>query len=400
MTQWRFALKYLTSRKSHSVINVIAMVSMLAVVVPVAAMVILLSVFNGFESLIRNFYKVIDADIEITAEGGMVTSDAEFRQQVEGVKGVEAISYIVERQAMLSYRDSRKVVTLRGVDENYDKVVPIESYVSLGNACVQLGELDRLLLGEGVAYELGLYSMAAGDVEVLSLSGGSVGSVLPMVSMSRETIDVCGTFVLEQQHSSSLALTSLRAASRIFNRERADRLLVKVANGFSHRAIATELRNKIGAEYDVVLREEKNKGFYAIMRYEKWAIFFVSLLVLVVASLSIVGTVIILIIEKREEQKTLFSIGADSNFIRGVFVREGLLISGIGGFIGLVIGVSVTLAQQYFGFVKMPNGNFLIENYPVELQATDLVAIFMVFMAVAFGVSIMATSTIIKWRNR
>ena len=109
---------------------------------------------------------------------------------------------------------------------------------------------------------------------------------------------------------------------------------------------------------------------------------------------------IILIIEKRDEQTTLFSMGAESGFIRGVFIREGLLISGIGGVIGLVIGVVVTLLQQYFGFIKMPNGSFLVENYPVELQFVDLLMIFVVFMMVAFGVSMVATSTMIKVQKR
>ena len=110
------------------------MVSMLAVVIPVAAMVILLSVFNGFESLIRDFYKVVDADIEITTEGGLATSDTQFRDVVQSIKGVKAISFIIERQAMLSYRDNRVAVVLRGVDEGYKRVVPIESYTAVGNA--------------------------------------------------------------------------------------------------------------------------------------------------------------------------------------------------------------------------------------------------------------------------
>lgn len=394
--QWRFALKYLVSRKSHSVINIIATVSLLAVVVPVAAMVILLSVFNGFESLVRDLYKVVDADVEIVAEGGFDLSDAEFRQSVEGVEGVEAISFIVERQAMLSYRDNRTTVLLRGVDENYKRVVPIEAYTSLGNCEVQLGELDRLMVGEGVAYELGVYSIAMGDIEVFSLGGGSIGSIMPMVSMSSETLNLCGTFLIDQQHAASFALTSLRAASRIFNRERADKVLLKVADGYSHRKVAEALSRRVGNGCTVTLREDKNESFYAIMRYEKWAIFFVSLLVLIIASLSIIGTVVILIIEKREEQKTLLSIGADNAFIRGIFVREGLLISGIGGAVGLVIGVAVTLLQQRYGFVKMPNSSFLVENYPVELQVVDLVMIFVAFVAVALTVSMVATSTMIK----
>ncbi len=397
--QWQFALKYLTSRKSHSVINIIATVSLLAVVVPVAAMVILLSVFNGFESLICDLYKVIDADIEITAEHNFDTSDSDLRQRVEAVKGVEAFSFVMERQALLSYRDNRVAVQLRGVDEHYKRVVPIEAYTSLGNSEVQLGELDRLMLGDGVAYELGMYSMAAGDVEVYSLGGGDIGSLLPTFAIHSERLDVCGTFVIDQQHATSFALTSLRAANRIFGQEsRADKLFVKVADGVSHRKVADELQKSLGEESRVVLREEKNESFYAIMRYEKWAIFFVSMLVLVVASLSIIGTVIMLVIEKQGERSTLLSMGADNAFIRGIFVREGLLISGVGGAIGLVLGVAITLAQQHFGFVKMPNGNFLVENYPVELQTMDLIVIFVVFVAVAFAVSLVATSTMIKRR--
>ena len=399
--QWRFALKYLTSRKSHSVINIIATVSMLAVVVPVAAMVILLSVFNGFESLVRDLYKVVDADIEITAEGRFDTSDRLLREKVERIEGVEAISYISEREALLSYRDNRVAVRLRGVDENYKKVVPLEAYTSLGNAEVQLGDLDRLMLGESIAYKLGMYAIAAGDVEIYSLGGGQIGSIMPTFAMHNEKLNVCGTFVIDQQHATSLALTSLRATNRIFGGENsADKMLVKVANGESHRGVAERLGKTLGEDYSVVLREDKNEGFYAIMRYEKWAIFFVSLLVLVIASLSIIGTVIMLIIEKQDEQKTLFSIGADNTFIRGIFVREGLLISGIGGAIGLVIGVVVTLAQQHFGFVKMPNGNFLIENYPVELQSSDLIVIFTTFVAVATVVSLIAASTMIKREKR
>lgn len=398
--EWRFALRYLTSRKSHSVINIIASVSLVAVVVPVAAMVILLSVFNGFEALVRDLYKVVDADIEITAERGIPLEDAKLQSDIAAVEGVEALSFVIERQAMLSYRDNRVAVTLRGVDANYRKVVPIDEHIAIGNADVEWGDFDRLLVGEGVTYELGLYSMVAGDVEVFSLGGGSIGSLLPVVAMNRERMDVCGSFVIDQQHASSFALTSLRAAQRIFNRERADKVLVKVTEGASHRNVASSLSNCLGEGYEVTLREDKNEGFYAIMRYEKWAIFFVSLLVLIIASLSIIGTVIMLILEKRDEERTLLAIGADKGFIRGIFVREGLLLSGVGGTIGLLLGVAVTLAQQHFGFVKMPNGNFLVENYPVELQTGDLVVIFVVFVAVALAVSTLATSTMIKREKR
>ena len=397
--KWRFALRYLISPKSHSVINIIASVSLLSMAVPVAAMVILLSVFNGFEGLVRDLYKAVDADIEIRSTHLLRSDDDALRSRIAECEGVEALSFVVERQAMLCYRDNRTTVQLRGVDADYDKVVPIEEFVSLGDARVEVGDFDRLLVGEGVAYDLGIYSTAAGDVRVMSLGGGAIGSLLPTMAMRSEVLEVCGTFIIDQQHASSFALTSLRAADRLFGCEgTADAVLVRVEEGNSSRRVVEALQQRLGEGYSVISREEKNSAFYTIMRYEKWGVFLVSLLVLLVASLSIIGTVVMLIIEKRDEQTTLRSMGADNALLRGVFVREGLLLSGIGGAIGLVVGIAITLAQQHFGFVKMPNGNFLIDNYPVELQALDLVVIFVTFIAVAAAISTVATSIMIKRR--
>lgn len=395
--KWRFAIRYLTARKSHSVINVIASVSLLAVVVPVAAMVILLSVFNGFESLVRDLYKVVDADIEIRATEGRLLIEEQLCREVGSVEGVEAYSFMVERQALLRYRDRYTTVLLRGVDENYNNVFNMRDYTSVGSADVWLGDIDRVMVGEGVAYDLGIYAIGVNDVEVISLGGASVGSLIPTSGMRGERMPLCGTFLIDSEHDSSMALTSLRAMSRLFDCEgRADVLLVKVGEGRSPQRVREALAESISQPTTITLREEKNESFYAIMRYEKWGVFFISLLVLVVASLSIIGTVIMLIVEKRDERLTLYSLGADHNFIRGVFIREGLLISGVGGIIGVVIGVAVVLVQQYYGIVKMPNGNFLIENYPVELQGGDLVVIVAAFMAVAAVVSMAATYTMIK----
>jgi lipoprotein-releasing system permease protein len=354
--KWRIALRYLTARKSHSVINTIASVSLLAVAVPVAAMVILLSVFNGFEGLVRDLYKAVDADIEIHHKGGIDTSSSALKESIEGVEGVEKTTFILEREAVLSYRDRFTMVTLRGVDDHYNEVLPIADHISLGAFTPRLGEIDMLLLGEAITHELGMYAMAAGDVDVISLGGASIGALLPMSGVHREKLPVAGTFVIDQQHASSLAITSLHAATRIFGCEgRADAILVKVAKGAHDKRVRELLATTLGEEYNVVLREEKNKSFYAIMRYEKWGIFFISLLVLLVASLSIIGSVIMLILEKQNERPTLLALGADEGFVRGIFVREGLLISGVGDLIGIVIGVAVVMLQEQFGFVKLPN---------------------------------------------
>ena len=153
--KWRFAIRYLTSPKSHSVINIIASVSLISVAVPVAAMVILLSVFNGFEGLVRDLYKAVDADIEVRSTRALRSDDEVLRECISECEGVEAYSFVVERQALLRYRDNRTTVTLRGVDDGYGEVVPISHYMSVGTAKVRMGDFDYLLLGEGGCLRVG-----------------------------------------------------------------------------------------------------------------------------------------------------------------------------------------------------------------------------------------------------
>ena len=380
-------------------INIIAAVSIVAVAVPVAAMVILLSVFNGFESLVKQTYAAVDADIEIVPVGSLrLRPDALTQKQIESVEGVAAVSFAVERQALLEYRDHRTTSRIRGVDDRYTDVVPIDKHITLGDGQVRLGEIDRILLGEGVAYALGIFSVAGGDdVTLYALGGGAVGSLLPTGGMRSESLHTCGMFAIDRQSDCDLAIVPLRTAQRLFGMQgKADKALVRVADGYSAVRAAEKISSALDGQVKATTREQKNSAFYRIMRYEKWGIFIVALLVLVIASFSIIGTIIMLIVEKRDEQPTLLAMGADRGFLRRIFMREGLLISGIGGVGGLVFGVATVLAQQVWHIVKMPAGAFLTDSYPVQLQGTDLVMIFGAFMVVAWVVAQSATHIIIK----
>jgi hypothetical protein len=403
--EWLFAGRYLISRKSHSVINIIAGVSLLAVAVPVAAMIVLLSVFNGFETLVRQMYAAVDADIEITAADSRKTdillATEDSRRKIESCEGVEAVSFVVERQALLEYRDRQTTARVRGADDRYADVVPIGRHVSLGNAETRTGEIDRILLGEGVAYALGIFSTFGDDVSVYSLGGGAIGSMLPLSGMHRIGLPVCGMFAIDSRNDAELAITSLNAVQRLFpTGGYADAALVRVAAGHSPSKVRAALAETLGDGLKITTREEKNSAFYRIMRYEKWGVFLVSLLVLVIASFSIIGTVIMLIVEKRHERPTLRAIGADSGFIRRIFVREGLLISGIGGAAGVVLGTALAAAQQYLHVIPMPEGAFLIDSYPVELHFADIITVITTFAAVAWLISYSTARAMINNEKR
>ena len=401
--KWIFALRYLVSRSSHSIINIIAAISVVSVAVPIAAMIILLSVFNGFERLVLDMYADVDADIEIRATVSndicplLTVSDAN-RATIIGTEGVSEASFAIEHLALAEYGSRQCVVRVRGVDEHYFDVLAMDDYAVQGEVSVRLGELERAIVSHDAAQALGLYTAFGAQLKLYSLGGGEVGSMLPLRGLRSDHITV-GGIVRSTNVFTQTILVPLSTAQRLFGRERANVIFIK-GDGEGRASATTESLRAIAGEGATVLtRDEKNTIFYTVMRYEKWGVFFVSLLVLIIASLSIIGTVIMLIVEKRDERPALYAMGADDGFIRGIFIREGLLTSGIGALIGMVLGIGITLAQQHFGLVRLPYG-FMVEQYPVELQAGDVAIVFVTMILVAWAVSLIATSTMIKSKRQ
>lgn len=389
--KWLFALRYLVSRSSHSVINIIATVSLVSVAIPVAAMVILLSVFNGFEGVVKGLYADSDADIEITCTGAVPQS---LKESVLSTKGISAASIVAEGEVIARTKNRQTTLSIRGVEDSYFDVIPLENSIIKGKSMLNLGEIDYALITNDVSQILGIYTTALTDITLYSLKGAdNIGSLLPVHGISSCKVAV-GCIVSSSQQLKGTAIVPLRTAKTLFGDGCATKVAVKCSDDIE--TVKSRLQELDFEGCTIKTRAEKNAVFYQIMSYEKWAVFFVALLVLIIASLSIIGTVIMLIVEKRGEQQTLLSLGADSSFIRGIFIREGLLISGIGGGAGLVTGIVIVLLQEWFGIIKMPNAAFVVSCYPVELQAVDLIMIFITFVAIAWSVSHIAARTMIK----
>lgn len=387
--QWLFALRYLISRSSHSVINIIAGVSLVSVAIPVAAMVILLSVFNGFEVLVKQMYADTDADIEV-----VTTSDkAEtLYSQINDTKGVAAASIVIEGQALARSNNKETAVAVRGVDNNYFNTLPIDPLTLKGDSVLTLGEIDKSIITRDVAQMLGIYTIATTKITLFSINGGAIGSLMPVRGINEKSIWL-GGIVPSSQQMSNTVIIPLRVAQQLF-KGKDTKIYVRCSE--NSESVKSRLQESLSDTTSIRTREEKNSIYYQIMRYEKWAVFFVALLVLIIASLSIIGTVIMLIVEKRDQRLTLLAIGADSSFIRGIFVRQGLLISGIGGAIGLVLGIVIVLIQQYFGVITLPSETFVIESYPVRLQLIDIIMVFTTFVVIAWGASQIAANSMIK----
>lgn len=380
-----FARRYLFSRNSRSVINIISGVSIVAIAVPVGAMIILLSVFNGFETIIRQMRSAYDADLTITPVRGTSFATAELpKERIAAVGGVEALSYVIEQGALLSYGENRMTAMLRGVDEEYADAMPVEETVFAGRFEVQLGEdIDKIVLGQGLAYTLGVRSFITDDVRLYALRRKSFSTLLPTDGYATTTMPVTAVFRTDARTDGQNALISLRAAQKLFDYpDRATALLIRIENGRSPNAVKRAVEQAAGSGFAVTTRDEKNATMYRIMRYEKWGIFLIAAMVLVIASLSVVGLLVMIIMEKRRDITVLRAMGADNRLLRSIFTAEGLLVCGIGGAAGLAAGIAISLAQQIFGIITIPAETLLIDVYPVEVHFTDIL-----ITAAAFGVT-------------
>lgn len=395
------ARRYLFSPKSHSVINRIAALSVVAVAMPVAAMIILLSVFNGFEGLIRTMTTAFDPDLTVTARQGTTFPVTELdTAALRRVEGVRALSFVLEQGALLEHGGRQATVTVRGVDDAYDAVLPIAETITSGAYGVRLGDLEQLVLGQTMAYQLGIRSLADADVAVYALRRGSFSSLLPAANFTRRTVPVEGAFTLDLETEQQYALISLRLARELFSYPgRASALLVAVAPGTDAAAVKRAVADVAGERFRVRTRYELKASFYDIMTYEKWGIFFISLLVLAIASFSVVGALTMLILDKRRDTATLRALGADTGFLRAVFRSEGGLICALGAGIGVILGVGASLVQQHFGLIEIPAETFLMKSYPVEFRLTDLAAVLIAFAAVAALVSDLTVRSMIKKRQ-
>lgn len=393
-----FARRYLFSRNSRSVINIIAGVSIAAVAVPVAAMIILLSVFNGFEGIIRQLRSSFDADLTVSPVRGAAFRIEELpKSMILDVEGVEAASFVVEQSALAGYRSERTVATVRGVDEDYAKVLPVEDTITTGDFEVSRGETERIVLGRGLAYELGIRAFVIDEVTLYAVRRNSFSTLLPVDGFSTLQLPVSALFAIDAETDGNNALVSLRAAQQLFDYpQSATGLLVKVADEGSTDAVKARIERVAGEDFKVTTRDEANASLYRIMRYEKWGIFIIALLVLVIASLSIVGVLVMLIIEKRRDIETLGALGADRTLRRAIFRTEGVLICSLGGVAGVLTGVVLCLIQQHFGIITIPSASLVINVYPVELHLADVVATAAVFALVARTISSITVNSMIK----
>lgn len=395
--QYFFARRYLFSKKSHSIINIISVVSALAVAIPVMAMVILLSVFNGLEDLVKSMYRNFDPDLLITPARGKVFDISDIPEgRLLSVEGIEAVSYSLEEDVMFEYRETQAFGTLRGVDAMYGTALPIDTLITAGQYRFSYGDLDEAVIGQGIAYTLGVRTHFTYPLSVYVPRKGTVSVLLPGTLYKKRDLSPSGIFALDAETDGKYVLSSLEFAQELLDCEGgASSVAVLLEEGASEQRVKAALAEIWGGEFSIQGRYEQKEEFYRLMVLERWGIFFIALLVLVVASFSLIGSLVMLIIDKQKDMGTLVSMGGDIRLLRGVFTTEGMMIYGAGAVLGLLLGLAVSFVQQYFGVVGIGAETFLVDAYPVKVKPADILLIIVTFTTLSYAISALTARSMI-----
>ena len=381
----KVARRYMFSPKSHSVINIISMVSVIAVAIPTAAMIILLAMFGGISQTIDTLYASVDADIEIIASRGQTFHEKAINiDELLSMEGIKHCAPYLEQSIVATTAQHRTTLTLRGIDSTYHSVLPVSDFVRRGS--VYNLTSGKVVLGTAAAYTLGAQSVGY-PLELYALNRRQLSSLLPTSGFSRKKAEVAAVVSINSEIDAELALAELSFTQSLLNYpDRISGIAIKLNEGHNPEAVQQSLRAKLGEEFTIRTRDEKNASMNALIRLERFAIILIGSFIAIVAAFSIVGAVIMLITEKRRDIATLRSMGGDERLIRNIFVGEGVLLTLTGCLIGLGIGIGFSLGQDHFGWVKIP-GNMIFESYPVELTAGDVAMVAAVVLLAGWIIS-------------
>jgi len=382
------ARRYLFGKKSQNAINIISLISVLGVATGTMALVVVLSVFNGFDKVVKSLFNSFDPDLKITlVEGKTFSPDTLILNKIRDLDGVSALSEILEENALLMYGEKQYIASIKGVDDSYIDVTGLDSMVYDGVMKLHDANRSYAVLGQGVAYNLQVGLNFINPLFVyLPKRVGSVNLSNPDDAFKRNFIFPAGIFSIEQEFDSKYVIVPINFLRELLDyTNEASSLEIKVSSPQLLQKTEKSVKEILGSQFSVKNREEQNELFYRIMKTEKWAIFLILTFILIVASFNIIGSLSMLIIDKKGDIETLRNMGASDKQISQVFLTEGWMISFIGSFIGVLTGIVICWAQIRFKLLKLSgSGTFVIDAYPVNLQGLDIMLIWITVLFIGF----------------
>lgn len=386
----KIAYRYLFSKKSHNAINLISMVSVCGIMVATIAMVCALSVFNGFSGLVSDMFSTFDPQLKVTAAHGRTFDFEDSRiQALASRPDIAVIVQSLQYQALVRYQDKQAPANVKGVSDNFGELTQIDSILIDGQFILQDEMNDYATLGLGLARNLGINAGFIYPVEIYAPKReGKVNMANPSSAFNQEYAYIGGVFSMDQPvYDNHYLLVPLSLARSLFDyTSEVTAVEIRLKDGVSLSRAQREIQALLGDDFQVKNRYQQQEDSFKMMNIEKWMTFLILAFIMTIAIFNVVGSLSMLIIEKKDDIQTLRNLGADNTLISRIFLLEGWLISMLGGVVGIVIGLILCLAQQHFGLLRMGDeaGIFVVDAYPVRVEFGDILFVFLTVSLVGF----------------
>lgn len=373
------ARRYLFAKKSHNVINIISAISAVGMAIGTAALIIILSIYNGFDELVKSTLSNVEPDILITpAKGKVFIPNGETFDRIRQNPLIDEYDLILQENVFVDYDGHQGIAKAKGVDSAFEAESPLAEHITNGEFSLHKGQLPQMVVGAGLAYKMGMNPAFLASAELyFPIRDRNFSLANPAASIETVRMRPSGIFSVNQQIDDDLMIVPIEEMRKLLGyEEEVSGVEIRLAEGSTAKDIRSAIKHiqkELGPEFKVLDRFRQNPSLYKMMRYEKAAIYLILIFVIIIIALNIFGSITMLIIEKKDDIETYRSLGATDQMLRRTFTLEGWLISLLGLAAGLVIGIGFSLAQQNFGFIKMP-GSFLVNAYPVILQWQDVLA--------------------------
>lgn len=385
------AKRYLISKKSTNAINIISLISICGIFIGTASLIIVLSVFNGFQGIAVSMYNSFSPELKIEPGAGK-TFDPESAhvKKIKGLKSIKLVVSVLEEKASLVYNTRSTIVLLKGLSPEFENSHALDTMMIDGKIKLEDGVADLCLLGAGVQYRLAVQTKSMEPITVYSPMRHST-SLIPGQAPVLNRLDLFpeGVFSIQQDYDDEYVLTSLRFMRHLLNEPtNVSSIGLYLRPFYDPESTKEAVREIAGAGFTVKDRFEQNQTLFKVLNSEKWAVFLILSFILMIAVFNVMGSLTMLVIEKEKDISILSGMGASKELIRSIFLIEGLLISLSGALGGLITGLIFCLMQQRFGFISIGNAkSFVVDSYPVILKWRDFLYVFLT----VFSISILAS---------
>ena len=371
------AKRYLFARKSHNVINIISAISAIGMAIGTAALIIILSVYNGFDSLVRSLMSNVEPDLMITpVTGKTFVPEGKTYDWIYEQPAIKNMCCVLQEQVFINYDGKQSLAKAKGVDWIYEEESPIHNHIKEGEFKLHKGDIPMAAVGAGLAHEMGIRTHFLSPIEIYYPSRTRrISMANPAASIESINIWPSCLFSVNSDIDHDLIILPIEQMRELLEyKDEVSAVEIRTMDGTSakdQQKLQEEIASRLGPDFKVRNRFQQNESLYKMMKYEKMAIYMILIFVIIIIAFNIFGSLTMLMIEKREDIMTLRSMGAGESLIRRIFILEGWMISLSGLAAGMISGIGFSLFQQHFGFIKMP-GHFVVQAYPIILSWSDI----------------------------